>query len=153
MSDLRKNSSDMLSTDLNVRSIQTVVADISGHAIGHKAAYGAAFGKELPYLRAADVYQAGVNKAHSFGQRRGVDGRTATGIYHYAIMAEYVAPGIPLAEALPVVSTYEQYEPAVGIVTAHRLKGVPHIRRTGHAKLIVGGMHALLAFERKLYHL
>lgn len=64
----------MLSTDLNIRSIQAVVAYISGHAVGHKAAYGATFGKELSYLRAADVYQTGVNQAHSFGQRRGVDG-------------------------------------------------------------------------------
>ena len=143
----------MLSTDLNFRSIQTVVADIAGHAVGHKAAYGATFGKELPYLRAADVYQTGVYEADSFGQRRCVYGRTAAGIYHNAIMAEDVAPGIPLAEALPVVGTYEQDEPAVGIVAAHRLKGMPHIRRTGHAKLIVGGMHARLAFERKLYHL
>ena len=55
MSDLRKNSSDMLSTDLNFRSIQTVVADIAGHAVGHKTVYRTAGGNELPYLCAADV--------------------------------------------------------------------------------------------------
>lgn len=143
----------MLSTDLNFRSIQTVVADITGHAVGHKTVYRTTGGKELPYLRAADVYQTGVYEADSIGQRRCVYGRTAAGIYHYAIMAEDVAPGIPLAEALPVVGAYEQDEPAVGIVAAHRLKGVPHIRRTGHAKLIIGSVHARLAFERKLYHL
>ncbi len=106
MSDLRENSSDMLFTDLNFRSIQTVIADIAGHAVGHKTVYRTTVGKELPYLRAADVYQTGVYEADSFGQRRGIYGRTAAGIYHYAIMTEDVAPGIPLAEALPVVGAY-----------------------------------------------
>lgn len=96
----------MLSTDLNFRSIQTVVSDISGHAVGHKTVYRTAGGNELPYLRAADVYQTGVYETDSFGQRCCVYGRTAAGIYHNAIMAEDVAPGIPLAEALPVVGAY-----------------------------------------------
>ena len=96
----------MLSTDLNFRSIQTVVADISGHAVGHKTVYRTAGGNELPYLRTADVYKTGVYEADSFRQRRGIYGRTAAGIYNYAIMTEDVAPGIPLAEALPVVGAY-----------------------------------------------
>ena len=59
----------------------------------------------------------------------------------------------PALEARPVVTSYQEDELPVGIVTLKMLQGIPGIGRLGQLELVTGGLHPSDTFQSLLRHL
>ena len=93
----------------------------------------------MTYFRAADIVKRSVDKTHCGRKRNRVDVGVSSRINDDGIMSDDVVGVIPTGEREPIVGSDEKCEHAIGIVVAHRLECMPHIRRLRQMKFTIVG--------------